>query len=231
MKKAQKFFILMGFAFLAACQAAPPPVVVAPPPVVIAPPVIPPIPVPPLSAAIGLSIPPVDIDGTRSSPNKNLGPEETIWHLRSSYNVAALTCQGPVWGQIATNYNAFLDKHKSRLNVSNLAIEDKYQKENRGNEGRRLRDTHITSLYNYFALPPVKNIFCNSILEYSREILALESTDLLLYAQTRLPEIDAIFTNFYDSYAAYEIALADWQARYGTPTSATNDNIIFAPGT
>lgn len=224
MRLPQKLTILMGFCFVAACQPAPP-AVIAPPPIIFAPPpAIPPIPVPPLNAAVGLTIPPIDVDGTRSSPNKNIGPEETIWHLRSSYNVAALLCQGTTWGQIATNYNAFIDKHERRLRTTNNAIEAKFQNENKGNAGRRARDTHITALYNYFSLPPVKNRFCTSMLGHSNEMISLSSEDLRLYAQVKLPEIDAIFTDFYDSYEAYERALADWNAAYGSKTSAPDQN-------
>lgn len=255
MRLPKKLIILLGFCFVAACQSAPPPVIV-PPPVIIPPPVvIPPVPVPPLNAAVGLTIPPIDVDGTRSSPNKNLNSEETIWHLRSSYNVSALLCQGTSWGQIATNYNAFINKHERRLRTSNRAIEDQFQKQNRGEAGRRDRDTHITALYNYFALPPVKNRFCNSMLLHSNEMAALSSEDILLYAQVRLPEIDAIFIDFYDSYEAYERALADWNAAYGQPASTfgpsnflqaedtatvfdevvsdeiVSDEIVFVPGT
>lgn len=217
MKLSQKLTLILGVSALGACQ----PVAVAPPiaqpPVVIAPPPIPSMPLPPLSSAAGLTIPSLDIDGTRSSPNKGLGPEETLWHLRSSYNVAALTCQGPVWGRIASDYNAFLQKHDNRLRIANRAIEALYQNDNSGRAGRRARDTHITSLYNYFSLPPVKSRFCNEMLIYSSELSTIDSADLRLYAQVKLPEIDTIFTDFYDDYEAYQIALADWQAQYGSP--------------
>lgn len=217
----QKLFIFMGFSILAACQPAaiaptsPPPAPIT----VAAAPVIPARPLPPLGAAASLTVPPLDVDGTRSSPNKGIGPEETLWHVRSSFNVSALICQGAKWGRLARDYNVFLKKHESRLRIANRAIEAKFQRENRGTAGRRARDTHITSLYNYFSLPPVKTRFCNTMLIHADEMAALNSADLKDYAATTLPKIDAIFTDFYDSYEAYQKALADWQAKYGDQSS------------
>lgn len=215
MKLSQKLTLLMGFTALAACQ----PAAVAPlppaPVIVASPPPIPSRPLPPLGAAASLTIPALGEDGTRSSPNKGLGPEETLWHVRSSFNVSALICQGAVWGRLAGDYNSFIKKHSRRLSAANRAIEAKFQRENRGAAGRRARDTHITSLYNYFSLPPVKNRFCNSMVIHADEMAALNSADLKDYAATTLPKIDAIFTDFYDSYEAYQKALADWQAKYG----------------
>jgi len=213
MRNYKKITMIVGFFSLAACQ----PQAVAPPVVVSAPPVvrIPPVPVPPLSSAAGLTIPARGIDGTRNSPNKGIGPEETLWHVRSSFNVAALICQGSTYGRLAGDYNNFLKKHKSRLSRANRAIEGKYQRENKGRAGRRARDTHITSLYNYFSLPPVKTQFCSEMLTRANEIAALSSSDLIEYSRNTLPKIDSIFTDFYDSYEEYEKALADWQAQYG----------------
>jgi len=208
--------LVLGVSFLAACQPkviAPAP---APPaPVIVAPPPIPSIPLPPLGAAAGLTIPLLDADGTRSSPNKGIGPEQTLWHVRSAYNVAALTCQQGSWKQMAQDYNAFLKKHDTRLRRANRLIEAKYQRENKGRAGRRARDTDITSLYNYFSLPPVKTRFCSTMFDKAAELSQLSSTELIDYAQITLPQIDAIFTDFYDSYEVYERDLADWNAKYG----------------
>ncbi len=220
MKLPQKIALLMGFSILTSCQNAPVSPTAPPAPVIVAAaPVIPAMPLPPLGAAVSLTIPTLDADGTRSSPNKGIGPEETLWHVRSSFNVSALICQGSAWGRLAGDYNRFLKKHESRLNRANRAIEAKFQRENRGNAGRRARDTHITSLYNYFSLPPVKSRFCNTMLIHADEMAALNSADLRDYAATTLPKIDAIFTDFYDSYEAYQKALADWQKLYGDQNS------------
>lgn len=217
MKLPQKLSLLLGFSILAACQPmTKPPVITSLPDLVPAgSPSIPARPLPPFGAAASLTIPGLDADGTRSSPNKGIGPEETLWHVRSSFNVSALICQGARWGRLAGDYNSFLKKHSSRLSTANRLIEAKFQRENPGRAGRRARDTHITSLYNYFSLPPVKTRFCNSMLVHADEIAQLSSGQLKDYAATTLPKVDAIFTDFYDSYDAYQKALADWQEKYG----------------
>ena len=98
---------------VAACAPVPVPVKVAPPPIYFPPPPPPAMPLPPGGAALSMTIPPLGIDGIRVTPNRGLSREENIWHFRSAINVAALNCQGPVWGQIATEYNKFIIVHKN----------------------------------------------------------------------------------------------------------------------
>ena len=148
--------IIITIGAVSAC--APPPVKVAPPPIIMPPPPPPPpaMPLPPGGAASSLTVPPLGFDGFRSSPNRLLTPDENVWHFRSALNVAALNCQGPVWGQIATEYNKFIVVHKNRLGQIGKAIDRAYVIRNPGQNGLRVRDSKMTDLYNYFALPPVK---------------------------------------------------------------------------
>jgi hypothetical protein len=150
MRKLGRASLIVGLTMLAAaCAPAPKPVVVAPRPVAPPPaPVIPPMPLPPGGAAVTMKIPAIGADGVRITPNRNLSREEYIWHLRSGLNVAALNCQGPVWGEIAQNYNRYLQVHKSRLAQTNKAVDAEYVKRYRGQNALRVRDTHSTDLYN-----------------------------------------------------------------------------------
>lgn len=199
----------------AACAPAPKPVVVAPRPVAPPPaPAIPPMPLPPGGAAVTMKVPAVGADGVRITPNRNLSREEYIWHLRSGLNVAALNCQGPVWGEIAQNYNRYLQVHKARLAQSNKAVDAEYVKRFRGQNALRVRDTHSTDLYNYFALPPVRAEFCDKSLAKSREIVAIPSTALPEYSFGALADLDAVFINFYNAFEKYKVDIVEWNARY-----------------
>ncbi len=151
----------------------------------------------------------------RITPNRNLSREEYIWHLRSGLNVAALNCQGPVWGEIAQNYNRYLQVHKSRLAQTNKAVDAEYVKRYRGQNALRVRDTHSTDLYNYFALPPVRAEFCDKSLAKSREIIAIPSTALPEYSFGALADLDAVFINFYNAFEKYKVDIVEWNARYG----------------
>lgn len=217
MRKTGWGFLIVGLTLLAAaCAPAPKPVVVVPKPVAPPPaPVIPPMPLPPGGAAVTMKVPPLGTDGVRATPNRTLSREENIWHLRSGLNVAALNCQGPVWGEIAQNYNRYLQVHKSRLAQSNKTVDSEYVKRFPGQNGLRVRDTRMTDLYNYFALPPVRAEFCDKSLAKSREIVALPSSALPEYSFGALADLDAVFINFFNAFEQYKVDIVEWNARYG----------------
>lgn len=214
-------FFIAGLTLLAAaCAPAPKPVVVAPKPVAPPVPAIPPMPLPPGGAAVTMKVPALGIDGVRITPNRSLSREEYIWHLRSGLNVAALNCQGPVWGEIAQNYNRYLQVHKARLAQANKVVDSEYVKRFPGQNGLRVRDTRMTDLYNYFALPPVRAEFCDKSLQKSREIVAIPSAALPEYSFGALADLDAVFITFFNAFEKYTIDIAEWTARYGQMTTA-----------
>jgi hypothetical protein len=203
-------------ASLAGCAAkpAPKPVVVPPPPVIVAPPPAPVKPLPPGGAASSTKLPIYGADGVRVTPNRGLSREEAIWHFRSAINVAALNCQGPVWGVIAQNYNKMIVTHKARLASANAAVDNEYRKRFPGQNALRVRDSRSTELYNFFALPPVREEYCNASLRKSEEALLIPTTAFPEYAIGALSDIDSIYLRFYDAYAQYELDIAAWNLKY-----------------
>ena len=225
---------IVGLTLLAAaCAPAPKPIVVAPKPVAPPPvvPATPPMPLPPGGAAVTMKVPMIGADGVRVTPNRGLSREEYIWHLRSGLNVAALNCQGPVWGEIAQNYNRYLQVHKGRLAQSNKAVDSEYVKRYPGQNGLRVRDTKMTDLYNYFALPPVRAEFCDKSLAKSREIIALPSAALPEYSFGALADLDGVFINFFNAFEQYKIDIVEWNARYGPKPSPTPVATSATPAT
>ncbi len=201
---------------MVACAPKPapaPPPAPAPKPIVIAPPA-PVKPWPPGGAASSTKLPPYGVDGVRVTPNRGLSRDESIWHFRAAINVAALNCQGPVWGVIAQNYNKFLITHKARLGIANTAVDNEYRKRFPGQNALRVRDTKMTDLYNYFALPPVRQEYCDAALNKSTEVLGVPLTALPEYAIGGLGDLDGIFLRFYDAYAKYEADIAAWNLKY-----------------
>ena len=219
----------------AVAGCAPPPVKVAPPPIFVPPPPPPPaMPLPPGGAAATLTIPVLGIDGVRVTPNRLLSNDEHIWHFRSAVNVAALNCQGPVWGQIATEYNKFIIVHKKRLSQASKTIDREYVARFPGQNGLRVRDTKMTDLYNYFALPPVKAEYCDAALRKVTEANLIPSAALPEYSNGALSDIDGIFIRFFNAYVQYERDLADWNLRYAPVTPVIqfqpqNSNGLNAP--
>jgi hypothetical protein len=194
----------------------PPPVVVIVPPA----PVIPAKPWPPGFAASSTKLPSFGADGVRVTPNRGLTRDESIWHFRAALNVAALNCQGPIWGEIAQNYNKVLTVHKARLAVANTAVDNEYRKRYPGQNALRVRDTKMTDLYNYFSLPPVKQEFCDTALRKTQEAITLPLNTFPEYSMGALNDFDGIFLRFYDAYAKYQTDLAEWNLKYGPPPLA-----------
>lgn len=219
---------------VAAC--APTPVKVAPPPIPLPPPPPPPpaMPLPPGGAALSMTIPPIGVDGVRVTPNRGLSRDEQIWHFRSALNVAALNCQGPVWGQIATEYNKFIVTHKVLLSKTSKTVDREYIARYPGQNGLRVRDTRMTDLYNYFALPPVRAQYCDMALRKVTEGNLVPKEALPEYAIGGLTDIDGIFVNFYNAYVQYERDLADWNMKYAPkPVNAPlpSSNVTTPPVT
>lgn len=212
--------IIFTLSAVSACAPAPKPVVVTPPPPppVVAPPPV--MPLPPGGAAASMKIPPAGIDGIRITPNRGLSRDEQIWHFRAALNVAALNCQGPVWGEIATQYNRFIIVHKIQLSKSSKTVDREYVARYPGQNGLRVRDTKLTDLYNYFALPPVRAEYCDAALRMVTEGNLLPAPALPAYAMGGLIDIDSIFIRFFDAYAQYERDLADWNMQYAAPATA-----------
>lgn len=228
---------------VAACAPTPAPVPPPPPPPVYIPPPPPPpvMPTPPGGAALSMSIPPIGIDNVRVTPNRGLTRDEQIWHFRAAMNVAALNCQGVVWGQSATEYNKMLITHKSALASVNKRVDAEFKSRYPGQNGLRVRDTKMTDLYNYFALPPVRTEFCDMSLAKLVEANTVPSAAFSEYAVGALNDVDGIYIRFYDAYVKYERDLADWNLRFApipqpaavatTPTMTPGTGSTMAPGT
>lgn len=211
---------------LAGCGEKAPPAPLPPPPVVV---VIPPRPIPPDNASPNLAVPPVvDTTGLRYSVNRNISSAQTLWNLRAAYNVAALNCPEPKFAEIVINYRAFLKAHAKPLAAANKAVDAEY-KAKYGAGFVVPREKYMTEVYNHFALPPTLDAFCTAVLAVSRDAAPLKSAELEPFAARSLPNIEVVFDDFYRRYAAYQLALADWTARYGPAPVPVNAAPAYGP--
>ncbi|HET9628799.1 MAG TPA: hypothetical protein VFP14_04875 [Novosphingobium sp.] len=211
---------------LAGCGEKAPPAPLPPPPVVV---VIPPRPIPPDNASPNLAVPPVvDTTGLRYSVNRNISSAQTLWNLRAAYNVAALNCPEPKFAEIVINYRAFLKAHAKPLAAANKAVDAEY-KAKYGAGFVVPREKYMTEVYNHFALPPTLDAFCTAVLAVSRDAATSKSAELEPFAARSLPNIEVVFDDFYRRYAAYQLALADWTARYGPVPVPVNAGPAYGP--
>jgi|TARA_R110002049_G_scaffold92006_1_gene228712 hypothetical protein len=217
LKDLRLLLIAGGLAALAACQTPPPPP--PPPPPVVQPQYTPRAPTPPFGASNLTIVPMLRADGLRDTINRDLGPLETLWHVRAALNVAALSCTGPLYERLVGDYNAFITNNSASLSNANSAIIRKFQREI-GADYKAEHDRHQTQLYNYWSFSPLRRPFCDQAVQISQRAIVTKSADLDAFAQRALPELERPFTDFYLAYEEYQRDLKAWQVQYGDPAAA-----------
>jgi hypothetical protein len=188
---------------------------------------------PPLGAAPGLVVPPLGIDGVRVTINTGITPAQTVWNLRSAYNVAALNCLAPEHADILVGYKQFLTAHKKALATANKTVDSEYKKRF-GSEWIRPREAYMTQVYNYYAYPATVTKFCDAALIMARESMALKSADLPSFAQRNLAFLDTVFQQFFLAYEQYLADAAAWDAKYAptavaAPVVLPTADVVAAP--
>jgi len=216
LKDLRLLLIAGGLAALAACQTPPPPP--PPPPPVVQPQYTPRAPTPPFGASNLTIVPMLRTDGLRDTINRDLGPLETLWHVRAALNVAALSCTGPLYERLVGDYNAFITNNSASLSNANSAIIRKFQREI-GADYKAEHDRHQTQLYNYWSFSPLRRPFCDQAVQISQRAIVTKSADLDAFAQRALPELERPFTDFYLAYEEYQRDLKAWQVQYGDPAA------------
>ncbi len=201
--------IAVSFSVLAACQP------VTAPPAPVAPPVAytPRAPTTPFGASVNTRVPILRADGLRDTINRDLGPLETLWHVRAALNVAALSCTGPQYARITDDYNVFIKKNARFLRNANNAILSKYRRDV-GSGYKKEHDRHQTSLYNYWSFSPLRRPFCDQAVQTSQHAITIDSSGMSDFGAQALKELEKPFNDFYQAYEQYERDLDAWRAQY-----------------
>ncbi|MEP1420348.1 MAG: hypothetical protein ABJK59_01095 [Erythrobacter sp.] len=207
--------VALAVSLLGACATpAPPP----PPPPPAPPPVerIPYRPLPPGGASYVMQMPGKDANGQRITVNAGRSHDETVWHFRSAWNVAALNCTAAQYQPILTAYSSYISDHSSALKRVNDRVEARYRSENGGRRaGILAREEHMTSVYNYFALPPARAGFCRAALDISNRAIAAPPSEPEAFARANFALLEAPFETFFTDYERYQRLSAQWDAQYG----------------
>ncbi|WP_052505581.1 hypothetical protein [Novosphingobium sp. P6W] len=203
--------VAVALAALAGCAKAPPPPPPPPPPVV----VIPPMPSPPMGAPLEMTVPPVAEDGQRHTVNYGISTSQTVWNLRSGYNVAALNCVEPEFAPILEGYKRFLKTYDKSLDKASAEIDRSFKTLHKGRAAIVARESYQTQVYNFFSLPPVDAGFCKAAMELSTDLTTIEPSQFESYSYQGLAKLEAPFKEFFTAYEQYRADLAAWQSRYG----------------
>ncbi len=121
--------------------------------------------------------------------NRDLDSLQTVWHLRSGLNVAALSCTAHVGPGIVEDYNRLLKGQRPLLSRAYDSVLDRYRQDH-GGAGQRALDSHMTRLYNHFAWPPAQPAFCAASSSVLKEALALPPDGFEPYARMALLRLD-----------------------------------------
>ncbi len=200
--------VAASLAILAACQPVAPPQQSVAPPVVYAPRA----PTPPFGASATTRVPLVRTDGLRDTINRDLGPLETLWHVRAGLNVAALSCTGSRYARITDDYNVFIKKNARYLRNANRAIISKFRRE-AGRGYKAEHDRHQTSLYNHWSFSPLRRPFCDQAVKVSKRATVTKKADLEAFGAQALVDLEKPFNDFYLAYEQYERDLDAWRKK------------------
>lgn len=169
-------------------------------------------PAPPEGMAATFPVPSHDAVGY-VTPNRDLSPEEMVWHLRAALNVAALGCRGATEAQTAAAYNALLTKAKAELAATSEAVAARYRVKF-GDAWQQRNDDAMTRLYNFFAQPSAHRDFCKAANAVLHEAEAIDPAALPVFAAAALPRLESPFLIAFAEYDLYRMKLAGWRLRH-----------------
>ncbi|AXJ94985.1 MULTISPECIES: hypothetical protein [unclassified Sphingomonas] len=155
----------------------------------------------PKGAYPGMPVPARLADGRYATPNRDLTPAATVWHLRAALNVAALACRGGDAATIVNDYNALLTSQKAPL----AAAQSRYAAEWKasGGDWQKRYDDAMTRLYNFFSQSPARDGFCRAAAATLSDAQTVTAADLPAFASGRLAVLEQPFTDFYAAYDAW----------------------------
>ncbi len=220
-------FVAGGLALLGACAtpAPPPPSPPPPPPVE----VVPFRPIPPMGAAYVMNVPPIGPNGQRMTVLGNASADERVWYFRSAWNVAALNCTGPTYQPILDGYSTFIKNHARALKQVNDRIDASYRKQYLvARDAIKAREKTMTTVYNYFALPPARAAFCQEAMAISAQALATPKYDPAAFATANFRSFEMPFDRFFAAYEQYQRDSAAWDAQYGPRYGASQPGYLAA---
>ncbi len=157
-------------------------------------------------------LPPARDAGGYITPNRNLSPEETVWHVRVALNVAALGCRGADGPEMVNGYNALLNTSKQVLAAASTGMGARY-KARYGSAWQARHDDAMTKLYNFWALPPVQTQFCGTALAVLREAATVQPAAFQSFATAALPRLEAPMVAFFGEFETYIAAREAWRTR------------------
>ena len=166
-------------------------------------------------------------DGRRITVLTSPSADERTWYFRSAWNVAALNCVGPGYQPILDGYSAYIKNNARVLKQVNDRIDASYRKDySVKRDAIKAREKTMTTVYNYFALPPARAAFCQAALGIANQVLATPKLEPTGFAATNLALLEAPFNSFFTAYEHYQRDSAAWDAQYGPRYGASQPGYV-----
>lgn len=176
-----------------------------------------------------MEIPELGPDGRYLTINRDLNEDELVWHFRSGWNVAALNCTAPRYQPIVDAYSAYIRDHKETLKQVYDRLEQAFRDEaGTRREGIFAREEHMTSVYNFWALPPARSGFCRTALDMSNRYLASPPADPVGFAKLNFALLEDPFEKFFAEYQNYQSESAKWDAKWGAQYGYSQPGYVAA---
>ncbi|MBX9896794.1 MAG: hypothetical protein K2Y17_02660 [Qipengyuania sp.] len=174
-----------------------------------------------------MEVPQLGPDGRRITVLASPSADERVWYFRSAWNVAALNCTGPAYQAILDGYSAYIKSHARALKQVNDRIDASYRKDYTvARDAIKARETTMTTVYNYFALPPARAAFCQEALTIASRALATPSFDPAVFAAANFSALTTPFDRFFAAYEQYQRDSAAWDAQYGPRYGASQPGYL-----
>ncbi len=167
----------------------------------------------------GLDIPPQAADGTFRTINSGIDPAQTVWHVRSALNVAALSCHDAAHAALIAQYNSLIVKQRKSFRAADAAVRQRFQAQY-PDSWQTEHDLYMTRLYNFFSQPLAQAPFCEVATAVSADAAAVPAGGFEAFAPGALARLEAPFLALYRRYDEYRLAYAAWQQRSAGATPA-----------
>lgn len=106
--------------------------------------------------------------------------------LQTRMMVAALQCRNQPGSTILADYNSFMTRFRGDIGKSNDVLKNRFVRLKGNRDGQRAYDTFTTAMANAYGAGARDGNYCADMTRAMQEVIALQSADLMPYAQKQV---------------------------------------------
>ena len=121
----------------------------------------------------------------------------------------------------------FIKTNDKALRQVNSRIDASYRKEYPvARDAIKAREKTMTTVYNYFTLPPVRAGFCQAALGIANQAAATPKYNPMTFADANFGALATPFDTFFAAYEQYQRDSSAWDAQYGPRYGASQPGYL-----